>query len=117
MTKKKNNPPDDLIGFQEFIDSSDMNLNQIKRPERAINENYSLLTFLESESNRLGKTIQICEEQAFILKEYQQHTSILKKQDQMINKNKAIIVELLKRKDSPLSKNLKELLSLHFDHS
>lgn len=114
MAKKKNNVPEDLIGFKDFIEYDKKGIERIPKKN---NDNNNLLSFLDYESDRLGKTLELVEEQAYTIKENSQYIGILAKQDEIINKNRQIIIELLGRKDSPLTKNLKELLSLHFNRN
>lgn len=112
MAKKNNDIPDDLIGFKEFIEYEEK-----KRPthsRRSKSSGLHHLSFLESESQRLSKTLELCEEQTFGINRYPQDKKILEKQDQLIEKNRMIIIELLRRKDSPLTKNLTEIFKIHF---
>ena len=112
MDKKSKKVPEDLIGFKEFIEYEEKKSPSLKG--RVNGSNFDLLSFLENESIRLSKTIDLCEEQSYHLKKYSQVPPILSKQEQIINKNRQILMELLSRKDSPLTKNLKELLHIHF---
>ena len=114
MDKKNKKIPSDLVGFKEFIEYDDIQTGT-KKPKE-ISQNFDLLSFLENESIRLSKTINLCEEQTYTINKFNQSEFILEKQEQIINKNKLIITELLRRKDSPLTANLKEILSLHFSY-
>lgn len=112
MEKKNKGVPEDLIGFKEFIEFEEKKKGRASG--RQVESNFQHLSFLETESVRLGKTIDLCEEQTFTLNNYPQENNIRAKQNQIINKNRMIIVELLRRKDSPLTKNLRDLLRIHF---
>lgn len=115
MDKKNKKIPNDLIGFQEFIEKDSKLFQHRNQPSPS--SGFELLSFLEHESIRLSKTIELCEDQVYTVKSFPQHEEIQLKQDQIINKNKSILVEILSRKDSPLTKNLHELLSFHFSNS
>lgn len=112
MEKKNKDIPNELVGFKEFIEYDE--LNGIKNKQKSPPPNFDLLNLLEYESNRLSKAINICEEQTYTLNKFQQANYILDKQEQIIMKNKTIIIELLRRKDSPLTSNLKEIIEAHF---
>lgn len=113
MNKKKNDIPDDLIGFKDFIDYQDEKTT--KSTIRESSSNYDLLTFLDRESNRLAKAIELCEEKVSILKNFPHDTSIIIEEETAIIEKRIRLIEQLKRDDSPLTLNLSELLQSHFN--
>lgn len=114
MSKKtKKDIPEDLIGFKEILTDADLKRHQ--KPKRDIGNNYEIFTFLERESIRLSKIIELCEDKVFILKKYPQQQSIHNELNKEVETIKKEIIDELKLKDSPLTKNLDELLSSHFN--
>ena len=109
------NDKDDLIGFRDFIE-----LEGIKKPngipKRDISTDHELSSFLEKESERLSKAIEVCEDRVYSLKNYSQYEAL--KNEQIIKNEKyqnLVTIELAKH-DSILTRNLTELFQNHFEH-
>ena len=106
---------DDLIGFREFIEAEGIT-PQKEAPKRDTSTGHELATFLERESDRLSKIIDVCEDWVYSLKNYSQFEALKKEQEKA---NKVLLEKMLPRlmdRDSILTKNLTELLHNHFVH-
>lgn len=109
----KRNNPEELIGFKEFIEHE----KKDKRPNKARDSirSYELMTFLDIEVTRLKKALHLFEEKAFMVKNYSQDTKIIVQQEGKNHQMKVDIIDELKDENSPIKKNLNELLTSHFN--
>jgi hypothetical protein len=109
------NDKDDLIGFRDFIE-----LEGIKKPigthKRDISTDHELSSFLEKESERLSKAIEVCEDRVYSLKNYSQYEALKTEQVLMNEKYKNIVTIELAKHNSILTRNLTELFQNHFEH-
>ena len=110
----KKTTPDELIGFKDFIEERDKKQPKISRTGRDSDSSFELLSFLERESDRLAKIIDICEEKSRTLSLFPHDSSIVAFQETDILENRIHIVEMLKQEDSPFIKNLDFLFKTHF---
>ena len=110
MTNKKNN--DEVIGFRDFIEHENQKKHSGKSPKRQ--NDFELLTFLDQESRRLSKQIDLFEEKVYIIKNFPQDVELLRKKEVELSAKKEKIVRLLQRKDSPLIKHLAEIFKSYF---
>jgi len=113
MVTKKNKNSSDIIGFKDFLDERDKKQPRINK--RSLETNFELLTFLERESDRLGKIITVYDEKTHNIREYPQDTTIIAYQEANMIEAKIDTIELLKVKGSPFLKNLEDTLSAHFN--
>lgn len=110
MSKK--NQPDELIGFRDFLEH-DAKQKPPQRNKRA--EGYELITFLERESQRLEKVIDLCQDQTYVLKNFSQGDKLLIEIKNETIKHQMELISIIKREDSHLSQNIDELLQNHFN--
>ncbi len=113
MVKKKNDVPEDLMCFKDLL--TDEDIKKHHKAKRDSSGNYEIFTFLDRESKRLGKIIELCEDRVHVLKNYPQQELIQKDLEKNLNEKKQEVITSLSLKDSPLTKNLNELLQLHFN--
>lgn len=113
MSRKKNSPTQDLIGFKEFIEHQEKNI--VKTNLRDSQTSYTLLTFLETESLRLNKAIELYENKIDILKKFPQDEKLIQKEQEKLQTDKEALVLKLQEADSTLTQNIDEILQLHFN--
>ncbi len=106
------NNDDESIGFKDFIEIK--NTPGLRGNQKQYSGNYDLFTFLERESVRLEKLLELCEEKSHMLKHYPQDTHLIVEQEAKNIQVRFDVVESLIKKDSPLSLNLKLMLASHF---
>jgi hypothetical protein len=111
MTNKED---DDLIGFKDFIDGEDKPFLQNAPQKKRKDADFELVTFLEQESKRIGKHIEIFEEKVFVMKNYSQNPNLnIEAETENIQK-RVETIELCKHPKSPLFMNLAELFNQFF---
>ena len=113
--EKKNKKKDELVGFREFIEDEGLKRPRKHSASKDKDQSYQLLTFLERESLRLGKLIDLCEEKVYIEKNYPQHMNIELELENLFIKKQIEIIQRLRWENSPFSQNLGNLLSSHFN--
>ena len=107
-----NKDKDDMIGFKGL-----MNDYGIKRPKASSRDNeftYKMLSFLEKESERLGKIIEFCDEKTLSLKSFPQNIKLEIEVDLELKKEKQKLIQRLRWEKSPLSVNIDNMLKTHF---
>lgn len=110
---KKNNFQEDMIGFKDFMDDEPQ--KKTTRAKRDTSSGHELLTFLERESTRLSKVLDLCEEKTFNLKKYPQSDKIVEEIEQSLITARKDVIKRMSAITSPLTKNLNELLNSHFN--
>ncbi|MDP7320433.1 MAG: hypothetical protein QF441_07475 [Bacteriovoracaceae bacterium] len=113
MTKHNKDIPDDLIGFKDLIGEEEG--QKTKKTKRNNEQSHLIASFLERESARLSKAINLCEDKVFSIKAYSQEKSLLDEQEGHNKKLKEELVKELTSSQSSLTKNLNEMLSVHFN--
>ena len=113
MDKKKihkPNQPDDLKGFEEFLERADPTPGQGENnPNKNVGgENY---TFLEHDNIRLRKTADLLAGKLPTMKEKSQGEKIIETQRKRNAQLKAELFQLLCTPDSPLEKSLSAIFN------
>jgi len=112
MTNKKDD--DDISGFKEFLDGEDKSFLQSAPQKKRQNVDFELVTFLEQESRRISKHIETFEEKVYIIKNYSQNPNLNIEAETSNIQTRIETVELCKRSNSPLFKNLGDIFSQFF---
>jgi len=111
MSKKDD---EELIGFQDFIRGGKDPFLKTDLPKKRKNVDFELETFLEQESVRISKHIEVLEEKVYVIKKYSQYPSLLIQAESENNHIRTKTIELCSREDSPLFRNLNEIFSNFF---
>jgi hypothetical protein len=105
---------DEMIGFKDFMEGEDKsfleNLSQKKRKDA----DFELITFLEQESTRISKHIETFEEKVYVIKNYSQNPNLNIEAEAENIQARIETVELCKKENSPLFKNLTEVFRQFF---
>ena len=113
MTNKKDED-NDLIGFREFLEGEDKSfLKRASQKKRQVAD-FELVTFLEQESRRISNHIETFEEKVYIIKNYSQNPNLNIEAETDNIQKRIETVELCKKKNSPLFKNLNEVFNQFF---
>ena len=109
-------PKDDeeIIGFQEFIDSQDEKIPTSKAHLRDPSTDYEVYSFLERDANRLDKMISLFQEQSHVLKHVSQSETLLQECQDERSKAKDYTLELIQKRKSILNRNISKLMFRHF---
>lgn len=118
MSSKKDKNSD-IVGFEEFLE-----FTQSKKPVagnrsylKKFDDQFDLLTFLETESHRLEKLVELFQEKVSILKNCPQDISLTVKQETSNITMKTEIVQNLIKKNSPLNQNLLNLFNQFYGNN
>jgi hypothetical protein len=112
---KKDNDTDDMIGFKDFAETDSQFMKNKNQSKRDTSNGHELLTFLERESTRLSKIINLCEEKSFNLKRFPQSDKIHELAQEELEILQNDIRQRLMAKDSVFTINLDEILQSHFN--
>lgn len=107
-----NKDKDDMIGFKDLM--NDYGIQRPKVSSRDTEFSYKMLTFLEKESERLGKIIEFCDEKTLSLKSYPQNIKLELEVDLELKREKQKLIQRLRWENSPLSVNIDNMLKTHF---
>ena len=110
MTKKHH---DDLYGFRDFLNEKDTGKKNKKSTNRYQNE-FELLTFLEQDSKRLSKHIDLFEEKNYVLKNYPQDPSLNIEVEHNTIEARVEAIQLNSQANAPLFKNLSDIFKNFF---
>lgn len=110
MSKNKNN--DDMIGFKDFIENDKATT---KRSSNQRIKDFELMTFLEQESKRLTKHIEMLEEKVYIIKNFSQGEKLLRDQEKKLADSKRKLIEIIKKKDSSFMKQMNSIFKDYFN--
>lgn len=113
MTDKK--IPVDLEGFAELLEENENKKPTTKRKD--LSSHHELLTFLERDSERIGKIINLYEEKCLSIKTYPQDTALIIQLENDIIEKKISVIQKLSYKDSRLTTNLSLMLSKQFKNT
>lgn len=114
MTNKKDDE-DDLIGFKEFLEGQDTSFMKRSPQSKRKDADFELVTFLEQESKRITKHIEIFEEKVYLMKNYSQNPNLNIEAESENIRQRIETIELCKRENSPLFKNFSEIFRQFFD--
>lgn len=113
MSKKDNK--NDLAGFEEFIEYTEgRRVIKGSGSGRKRDESFELLTFLETESIRLDKVLDMLEEKIPTMKNHPQDIALTVKQETTNITLKAEIVQSQLSTHSGINKNLTTLFKSFF---
>lgn len=110
MSKK--NPPDDMIGFKDFLDLEEK--RKTGGNKRIDNLSYELISFLEKDAMRLDNFIKLFEEKCFMMKNYPQDSQIIVELEAAIIEKRIKLIDHFKQQNNALDMNLSEILEDHF---
>lgn len=110
MSKNKSN--DDMIGFKDFIEN-DKSTNKRSSNQRI--KDFELMTFLEQESKRLTKHIEMLEEKVYVIKNFSQGEKLLRDQERKLAESKKKLIEMIKKKDSSFMKQMNSTFREYFN--
>ena len=105
---------DELIGFKDFLDGEDKSFLEQPGSKKRVHSDFELVTFLQHESNRISNHIETFEEKVYILKNYSQFPNLLVDAETQNIEHRVEVIELCKREDSPLFKNLSNVFENFF---
>lgn len=105
---------DELYGFKEFLEGDKTGINQKSGNAKRPMGGFELLTFLEQDSIRIQKLINLYEEKAYILKNYSQFQQLQFKAQFNRDRLKKKLMEKLKSDNAELYKRLSEIFNTHF---
>lgn len=110
MTKDKD---DELSGFRDFLEGE--NIKRVPgKGQPSKHAGFELLSFLELESARLDKQLNVMEEKNYVLKNCDSFDQLNKRINRDISLRNVELMRLLYREDSPMMKSLKELFGSLF---
>jgi hypothetical protein len=112
MTNKKSD--DDLIGFRDFLEHK-VEKSSIEQTNTKRLNDFELVTFLDQDSKRLSKLLELYEEKTYVIKNFPQDINLISKQSVVLIEQKAQLIPLLLRPDAPVHKNLAELFNEFFN--
>ena len=111
MTKKKD---DELAGFRDFLEGDKHLSKAFSKKDRSNNSGYELLTFLEKESSRLDKQLEVMEEKSYLLKSCDSFDNINREINREIAQKHNEMTKLLFQESSPMIKSLEEIFGSIF---
>jgi hypothetical protein len=122
MTSKKDEKDEenDLRGFEDFLKSHEENNRFLPRPSgtgsRRQESNFSRLTFLTNDRNRLMRTKILLNEKINLMSRFNQSEALLSLQESEKNDLKKKIFDLSDHAESPYRKSLREVFDVFFSH-
>jgi len=115
MNKKKLLPPEDLKGFEEFIDgqsSDDSFLPRGNSPKKYLN--FEHFTFLTNDSDRLTKMKDLLMDKIPFVTKFDQGQKLINEQLSEIRLLKKNIFGICNRSDSGYRRSMSEIFDLFF---
>jgi hypothetical protein len=109
MNKKK--VPDDLKGFEEFIESEPDKSFMGKPQGGPKKDSVEHMTFLTNDANRLNKARELLADKIPFATQFEQGKQLLKDQKQEMDELRKRIFALSDEKGSPLRRNLAEIFN------
>lgn len=114
-TKKPNQPPEDLKGFEEFIEGeSDKSFMGKGHPSKK-EVSFEHFTFLTNDSERLIKLKNLLTEKLPFMAKYSQGKTLLSDQREELDAMKLELYNINDRKGSPYRKSLQEVFDIFFN--
>jgi hypothetical protein len=120
MDKKKikSMPPEELRGFEEFIDSQPADTQFLPRPVAASNKKettFENLTFITNDNLRLTKLKNLLANQVGFVEKFTQGEGLIREQQKEIKKSKAELFKICDLPGSPYRKSLRDIFDPFFD--
>jgi hypothetical protein len=110
MTKNKKDP-NDLVGFEEFIESLDAGPAFVDRITIRKDNAPDYYTFILNDQSRLKKIATIIGQRLPLYKKFPQSQTFIQEEQQKVTALKAELIDILKRENSPLQKSLAEIFN------
>ncbi len=117
MDKKrlvKNLTPEELKGFEEFIDGESVDTNFLPRGAQKKETSFEHFTFLTNDSSRLLKQKDLLVNKLPFASKYEQGEKLILEQKKEIMLLKKNIFEICNRPQSPYRKSLQEIFDSFF---
>lgn len=122
MDKKKllkSNEPEDLKGFEEFIESQPSESNFLPRGvgggSKKNDVGFEHFTFLTNDSDRLTKLKDLLSEKLPFTARFDQSAKLIKEQQDEIELYKKKLFEVCEETDSPYKKSVREIFNSFFE--
>ena len=106
MTKKED---DELAGFRDFIDGDTQLRRAVNSGNQSKRDGFEMFGFLELESKRLDKQLNVLEEKSYLIKNFDSFTKLNKEINKEISTANAKLMTRLYQKDSPMMKSIEEI--------
>lgn len=118
MDKKKlikTTAPEDLKGFEEFIDSQPSDTNfLLKSPQTKKEVSFEYFTFLTNDTYRLKKINRLVSEKLPFMRHHEQGLTLLSRQQEEVERVKKSVVSLLKSPQSSFHQSLRDIFDSFF---
>ena len=115
MDKKKNQPTDDLKGFEEFIDGQSSDDNFLPRGNATKKDvSFEHFTFLTNDSERLTKMKDLLMDKIPFATKFDQSQKLINEQQAEIRLLKKNIFGICNRADSGYRRSMGEIFDLFF---
>lgn len=114
MAKKKIKNPEDLKGFEEYLETLNYFSSPLKENKR-LEENFELYTFLENNNHRITKILDVFNYQSQIIKNYPQDIGLIIKAEANNMALRDKIQKKLLKKDSNYLKHIEFLFDRFFN--
>ena len=109
-----NENDNDLTGFKDFLEV-ERKKNDGRHTPRTRSDGFELLTFLEQDSKRVEKFIQVFEEKSYVLKNNPQEVAILAEISNHRDLLRLQLIEVLAKDSGVLFENLGDIFRNHFN--
>ena len=117
MDKKrlvKNLTPEELKGFEEFIDGESVDTDFLPRGPQKKEASYEHFTFLTNDSERLIRQKELLKNKMSFTAKYEQGEKLIQDQQKEIVLLKKNIFELSNKPGTPYMKSIKEIFDSFF---
>ncbi|MFY7992264.1 MAG: hypothetical protein ACOVP4_03145 [Bacteriovoracaceae bacterium] len=118
MDKKKlvkSAPPEDLKGFEEFIESQSNDTSfLLKNPPAKKEVSFEYFTFLTNDAYRLKKINQLVSEKLPFMRHHEQGLTLLSRQQEEVERVRRSVVSLLKSPTSSFHLSLRDIFDSFF---
>ncbi len=118
MDKKKlvkTADPDDIKGFEEFIESQSSDTSfLLKSPQIKKEVSFEYFTFLTNDTYRLKKVNRLVSEKLPFMRHHEQGLTLLSRQQEEVEKVRKNVVTLLKSPQSNFHQSLKYIFDSFF---
>lgn len=118
MDKKKlikSTSPDDIKGFEEFIESQPNDTSfLLKAPQAKKEVSFEYFTFLTNDAYRLKKVNRLVSEKLPFMRHHEQGLTLLSRQQEEVDRVRKSVVTLLKSPQSSFHQSLKDIFDSFF---
>lgn len=118
MDKKKlikSTSPDDIKGFEEFIESQPNDASfLLKAPQTKKEVSFEYFTFLTNDAYRLKKVNRLVSEKLPFMRHHEQGLTLLSRQQEEVDRVRKSVVTLLKSPQSSFHQSLKDIFDSFF---